>query len=106
MIEILTQPFFQKALIAGVLISLIAGTIGSLTVLRREPNINHSIANMLFLGIVISLFLAGNYYLWGIITAVLGTFILWMIERFTDIGRESSKEIISQMGLAGGIFLI
>jgi zinc transport system permease protein len=49
MFEILSYDFFQKALIAGILVSLIAGSLGTLVVLRREPNITHAISNILFL---------------------------------------------------------
>lgn len=104
MFEILSYTFFQKALIAGLIISLISGTLGSLVVLRREPNITHSIANILFLGIVVSFFFSGNYYFFGILFAILWVFLLRAIEKYTATSRESSKEIISQLGLAGGIF--
>jgi len=49
MFEILSYPFFQNALIAGVFVSLIAGFLGPLVVMRKEPNITHAIANILFL---------------------------------------------------------
>jgi ABC-type Mn2+/Zn2+ transport system permease subunit len=52
-------------------VSLISGVLGSLVVLRREPNITHAIANILFLGIVVSLFFSGNYYEFGILFAII-----------------------------------
>lgn len=104
MIEILSYDFFQNALIAGVLVSLISWTLGSIVVLRREPNITHSIANVLFVGIVVSFFFAGNYYLFGVLFAILGALWVSCLEKFTSISRESSKEILSQIGLAAGIF--
>ena len=104
MLEVFSYTFFQKAIIAGLLISLVSGVLWSLVVLRREPNITHSIANILFLGIVISFFFSWNYYLFGILFAMLGVIILSLIEKYTPTSRESSKEIISQIGLAWGIF--
>ena len=104
MIEILSYDFFQNALIAGVLVSLISWTLGSIVVLRREPNITHSIANVLFVGIVVSFFFAGNYYLFGVLFAIIGALWVSFLEKFTSISRESSKEILSQIGLAAGIF--
>lgn len=106
MLEILSYDFFQKALIAGLIVSVISGFLGSLVVLRREPNITHSIANILFLGIVISFFFWENYYLFWIVFALLWALWLMWIERFSLTSRESSKEIISQIGLAGGIFFV
>ncbi len=106
MFEILSYDFFQKALLAGIIVSLIAGILWSLVVLRREPNITHSIANILFLGIVVSFFFHGNYYVFGILFALLWVLLLILIEKFSLTARESSKEIIAQIGLAWGIFWV
>jgi len=106
MLEILSYWFFQKALIAGVLVSLISGVLWSLVVLRREPNITHSIANILFLWIVVSLFFSGNYYIFWVIFAIIWVLLLTLLEKFTRTSRESSKEILAQIWLAGWIFLI
>lgn len=106
MLEILSYSFFQNALIAWVLVSLIAGFLGPLVVLRKEPNITHAISNILFLGIVISFFFSGNYYLFGILFALLGIVFLTLIEKYSRTSRESSKEILAQIWLAGGIFLV
>lgn len=106
MLEILSYSFFQKALIAGVLVSLIAGSLGTLVVLRREPNITHAIANILFLGIVVSLFFSGNYYLFGILFALWGVIFLTLLEKYSLTSRESSKEILSQLWLAAWIFFV
>ena len=106
MLEILSYWFFQKALMAGVLVSLISGVLWSLVVLRREPNITHAIANILFLWIVVSLFFSGNYYVFGVIFAIIWVFLLSFLEKYTTTARESSKEILSQVWLAGWIFLV
>jgi len=106
MLEILSYWFFQQALIAWLLVSLISGTLGSLVVLRREPNITHAIANILFLWIVVSLFFSGNYYIFWILFAVIWVVLLSLLEKYTHTSRESSKEILSQIWLAGWIFFI
>lgn len=106
MLEILSYPFFQKALIAGILACLIAWSLGTLVVLRREPNITHAIANILFLWIVVSLFFSGNFYLFGILFGILWVVFLTLLERFSSTSRESSKEILGHIWLAGGIFLV
>ncbi|MDA9129076.1 metal ABC transporter permease [Candidatus Gracilibacteria bacterium] len=106
MFEILSYSFFQKALVAGLLVSLISGSLGTLVVLRREPNITHAISNILFLGIVISLFFSGNYYIFGILFALLGVIFLGLLEKYSSTSRESTKEILAQIGLAAGIFCV
>lgn len=104
--EALSYWFFQNALIAGIIISIITGSLGSFVVLRREPNIAHAIANTLFLGIVVSFFFSANLYVIGIMFAILGVGVMLLLENFTPTSRESSKEIMAQIGLAGGIFWV
>lgn len=106
MLEALSYTFFQKALIAGLVVSLISWVLWSLVVLRREPNITHAIANVLFLWIVISFFFQANYYIFWILFAIIWVFLVSFIERLTPTSRESSKEIIAQIWLAGWIFCV
>ena len=106
MFEILSYAFFQKALIAWILVSLIAWSLGSLVVLRREPNITHAISNVLFLWIVISLFFSGNYYLYWIVFACIWVLFLLFLEKYSNTSRESSKEILGQIWLAAWIFFV
>ncbi len=106
MLEILSYSFFQHALIAWILVSLISGSLWSLVVLRREPNITHAIAHVLFLWIVVSLFFAWSYYLYGMVFACLAVVLLLLLEKYSNTSRESSKEILSQLGLASGIFCV
>lgn len=106
MLEILSYDFFRNALIAWSIVSLISWTLGSLVVLRREANITHAIANILFLWIIVSLFFSANYYLFGIIFAIIWVIFLTFLEKHTLTSRESGKEIVSQIWLAGWIFLV
>ena len=106
MFSILSYDFFQNALIAWIIISLITWMLWTLVVLRREPNVTHAIANILFLWIVISFFFSGEYYVYAFIFAILGAIILSLLDRFSSTWPESSKEIISQIWLAWAIFWI
>lgn len=106
MLEILSYSFFQKALIAWVLVSLISGILGTLVVLRREPNITHSISYMLFFWIIVSFFFSWNYYLFWVLFAFLAVGCMYFLEKYTPISSESSKEIMAQIGLAAGIFWV
>lgn len=106
MLEILQYSFFQKALISGILISIISWILWVFIILRKEANITHSISNFLFLGIATSLFFAGNYYIFGIFFAILASFLIFFIENSKIITNESIKEIIWQTWLASGIFII
>lgn len=106
MFEILSYSFFQKALISGILISLISWILWVFIVLRKEANIAHSISNFLFLWIACALFFSGNYYIFGIFFTILASLSIFFIEKSKIITNESIKEIIWQFGLASGIFLV
>ena len=104
MFEIIKYSFFQNALIWWIFISLIASILWVFIVMRKEANITHSISNFLFLGIAVSLLISSNYYYTAIIFAILASLIIHYIEKTNFITKESTKEIISQAGLAWGIF--
>ncbi len=106
MLEILKYPFFQNAIIWWVLISLIASILGIFVVMRKEANVTHSISNFLFLWIAISLLLNWNYYLFSFLFGIIWSFLIFFIEKTKFITKESTKEIISQAWIAGGIFTL
>lgn len=106
MFEILQYNFFQNAIIAWILISLIASILWVFIVMRKEANITHSISNFLFLWIAISLLLNWNYYLFAFIFSIIWSFLIYFIEKTHLITSESTKEIISQTWIAWAIFTI
>ena len=106
MLEILKYSFFQNAIIWWVLISLIASVLGIFIVMRKEANVTHSISNFLFLWIAVSLLLNWNYYLFSFLFGIIWGFLIFFIEKTKFITKESTKEIISQAWIAGGIFTI
>ena len=106
MFEILQYSFFQNALLAWILISLISSVLWVFIVMRKEANVTHSIANFLFLWVAVSLFLNWNYYLFAFIFAIIWSFLIYFIEKTKFITSESTKEIISQAWIAWGIFIL
>ena len=105
MLEILQYPFFQKAIIWWVLISLIASILGIFIVMREEANVTHSIANFLFLWIAVSLFFSWDYYIFAFLFWIIWSLLIFFIEKTKFITKESTKEIISQTWIAGWIFV-
>jgi zinc transport system permease protein len=103
---ILHYTFFQNALIWWILIALISSILWVFIVMRKEANITHSISNFLFLWIAVSLLLHWNYYLFAFLSWIIWSLLIYFIEKTNFITKESSKEIISQAWIAGGIFCI
>ena len=105
MIEILQYPFFQKAIIWWVLISLIASILGIFIVMRREANVAHSLSSFLFLWVSVSLLLGWDYYIFAFSFWIIASLLIFFIEKTKYISKESTKEIISQSWIAWWIFV-
>ncbi len=106
MFDILTYDFFQYALIWGLLVSIIASFFWVFIVMRKEANITHSIANIIFLWVSVSIFISSNYYLFAFLFAIIASFLIFYVEKTNFITKESTKEIISQFWIAWWIFIL
>ena len=75
LLEPLTYTFFQRALLASLLVGALCGLIGVYIVLRRMSYIGHGLSHAVFGGAVISHLLQVNFYLgaglWGVMSALL-----------------------------------
>jgi ABC-type Mn2+/Zn2+ transport system permease subunit len=63
LLEPLTYGFFQRALLASVLVGALCGLIGVYIVLRRMSYIGHGLSHAVFGGAVVSALLQVNFYL-------------------------------------------
>jgi manganese/iron transport system permease protein/iron/zinc/copper transport system permease protein len=75
LLEPLSYSFFQRALLASLLVGALCGMIGVYIVLRRMSYIGHGLSHAVFGGAVISHLLQVNFYLgaglWGVASALL-----------------------------------
>ena len=75
LLEPLTYAFFQRALLASLLVGALCGLIGVYIVLRRMSYIGHGLSHAVFGGAVVSFLLQVNFYLgaglWGVASALL-----------------------------------
>lgn len=103
--SILTEPFFQKALIGGVLIGLTAPLIGVFLVLRRLSMIGDTLAHVSIAGIALG-FLLNLYPLGvGLVFAVLASFAVEKLRKAYKTYAELSIAIIMSGGIALATFL-
>ena len=106
MFEALSFPFIQNALIAGVLVSLASGIIGSLIVVNRMVFLAGGIAHTAYGGIGVAVFLGIPIFLGASIFAVTAALVISMI---TLKHRERMDTFIGLMwavGMALGVVLI
>ncbi len=79
MAELLSYPFFQNALLIGLLCSLVCGVIGSFVVVKRMSFISGSIAHAAFGGLGLSYWLGFNPLLGAMGFGFLSALLMGMI---------------------------
>jgi zinc/manganese transport system permease protein len=109
MIQMLSYPFMQHALIAGTLIAVMSGTLGWFMVLRTQVFAGHTLSAMSFPGaaaaLVIGIPLALGYYIVCICAAIA---IGWRTPTRQLTGNLTSARIgtIQVVGFAAGFTLL
>ncbi|MBN2895376.1 MAG: metal ABC transporter permease [Campylobacterales bacterium] len=106
MVEALSYPFMQHALIAAVLISIVAGVIGSLAVVNRMVFLVGGIAHAAYGGIGLSIFFSVPMFL---STAAVTALASLVMAHYTLYRREHNDllvGIIWAVGMASGIILV
>lgn len=100
MLDIFTFPFFQRALIGGVLIGGMAPLLGLFLVLRRLSMIGDTIAHISVAGVALG-FLVGVYPVWmGLIFALLGALAIERLRGAYRTYAELSIAILMSAGVA------
>lgn len=98
MLEALSYEFFQNALLAGLLLSIISGVIGSLIVVNRITFLAGGIAHSSYGGIGIAIYLGLPVLFGATVFAVISAIIVAII---TLNNRNKADSIIGIMWAAG-----
>ncbi|WP_456433027.1 metal ABC transporter permease [Nitratifractor sp.] len=106
MIEALHYGFVQNALIAGILVSLIAGFVGSLVVVNRMVFLAGGIAHSSYGGVGLAIFL-GIPIFWGagVFSVAVALLLAWMTYRKTHLS-DTWIGAVWAAGMALGVVLI
>lgn len=100
MLELLTYPFFQRALIGGIMIGIIAPLIGVFLVLRRLSMIGDTLAHVSIAGVALGFLLQFYPLGTGLLFALLGAFIIERLRRTYRGYAELSIAILLSAGIA------
>ena len=106
MIDVLQLEFMQRALMAGILVSIACGIIGTYVVVNRIVFISGGIAHAAFGGIGLGYFLRANPVLGAIVFSVGAGLVMGAVQRKT---RERADTVIGMMwaiGMALGIIFV
>lgn len=106
LLEPLTYTFFQRALIASLLVGALCGLIGVYIVLRRMSYIGHGLSHAVFGGAVISYLLDVNFYLgaglWGVASAL----VINELSLRRKLGADAAIGIVTTASFAIGVAAI
>lgn len=106
LVEFWSFPFFYRALIAGLLMSLILSWLGAYVVLRREVVLAHALPNVAFLGVVLAFMFDYPITIAIIASTIVASLAIDYLRKKNLIHSDSLLEIFAQFGLAASVILL
>jgi zinc transport system permease protein len=105
LINLLHYPFMQRAIVAGVLMGLLCGFLGSFVALRQLSFFSHAVGHAALVGIAIGVLLQIDPT-WTLLpfTLLFGVAVLYLIDQ-TDLRSDSVLNIVLSGALAIGVIL-
>jgi zinc transport system permease protein len=103
MIQLLSYGFMRNALMAGVLVSLACGVIGTLVVLKRMVFISGGVAHTAYGGVGLAFYLGVNPILGAIAFSLGASFLMGYVQRQTHQRQDTLIGVMWAIGMAIGI---
>jgi zinc transport system permease protein len=104
-LDLIQLPFMQRAIVAGVLIGLLCGLLGSFVTLRQLSFFSHAVGHAALVGIAMGVLLQLEPTLMLLpFTLVFGVVVLYLIDQ-TDLWSDSILNIVLSGALAIGVIL-
>ena len=104
--EILTEPFFQRALLAGLAIASVAGPVGCFIVWRRMAYFGETLAHSGLFGVGLGLLLGFSLTLGAVATGVAVALLLMLLKSQRVLATDTLLGILSHASLALGIVTV
>jgi zinc transport system permease protein len=105
MIEILSYPFMQRALIAALLTGLIAPAIGTYVVQRRLSLLGDGLGHVALAGVGLALLTGAAPIPIAVVTCVAGAVVVEILRQHGKATGDVGLAILFYGGLAAGVFL-
>ncbi len=106
MFDILSEPFFQRAVLAGLGVALVAGPVGCFIVWRRMAYFGETLAHSGLFGVGLGLLLGFSLTLGAVATAVAVALLLLMVKRQRALATDTLLGILSHASLALGLITV
>jgi zinc transport system permease protein len=104
--SILSEPFFQRALIAGLAVALVSGPVGCFIVWRRMAYFGESLAHSGLLGVGLGLLMNFNITLGAVATATVLALLLLTLRRQQGLATDTLLGVLSHTALALGLIVV
>ncbi|MEX2054892.1 MAG: metal ABC transporter permease, partial [Candidatus Andersenbacteria bacterium] len=106
MLELLAQPFFQRALIVGLILGILMALLGVLVVLRRLSFFADAIGHSALTGIALGLLLQFNPFITALLFAVAVAAGITLVKRFSKLPIDTLLGIAFPAAVAVGVILV
>ena len=104
-IELLSFPFVQRALLLGILLAVVFALLWNLVLVRHDANVVHSLSHMWLLWIALWLFIWLPTYPVMLLVIVLGGIVLHFLRDKGVLSWDATNEIVAQFGLVGALII-
>ena len=104
-VQIFQFGFMQRALLAGLLISIVCGLLGVFVVLRRTAPLGDALAHVSFGGVALGIAFGFLPLYVAVVVAVAGGIAIRLLQERRLYG-ELSLTVVQAAGLAGGTVLV
>ncbi|MFN8556523.1 MAG: metal ABC transporter permease [Dehalococcoidia bacterium] len=106
LLEPLSLPFMQRALLASLIIAAVGGVVGTFVVLRGLAFIGDALAHSAFAGVATAYVLGGSIYLGSIVAGVLTALAIAFVSRRAKVSFDTAIGILFVGAFSFGIMLI
>ncbi len=106
MFDILSEAFFQRALLAGLGVALVAGPVGCFIVWRRMAYFGETLAHSGLFGVGLGLLLGFSLTLGAVATSVAVALLLMLLKSQRQLATDTLLGILSHTSLALGLITV
>jgi zinc transport system permease protein len=105
-LDIVTEPFFQRALLAGIGLASVAGPVGCFIVWRRMAYFGETLAHSGLFGVGLGLLLGFSLTLGAVATALAVALLLMLMKSQRVLATDTLLGILSHSSLALGLITV
>lgn len=106
MLELLSLPFMQRALIAGVILGATLALLGVFVILKRMAFFSDGIAHASLAGVALGIIISVNPMITAMLFAVLIAILIYLLEVKYKVTSDAAIGLLFTVGMSLGIIMI